>query len=53
MAEETLPASSLVVDLEDRQDQILRQLDDLNARLERALADYQRQFRVVHAADAA
>lgn len=43
IASDPVLAMPVLDQLESRQDQILRQLDELNARIERLLAEYDRQ----------
>jgi hypothetical protein len=43
-------ATSLLVIIEQLQDEVLRGLDDLNSRLERTLRECQATLRVVHPA---
>jgi hypothetical protein len=46
-AMELPPPPLCIADLEARQDEVLRALDELNERLEHALKAYQRQFKLV------
>jgi len=43
------PPGQLLADIEQRQDSVLRQLDELNHELERTLLAFQRELRVVGA----
>ncbi len=47
------PAKSFLEDLESRHNDVLQQLDDLNRRVEQALADVRRQFQPEGVADLA
>lgn len=47
------PAKNLLDDLEFRHNDVLQQLDDLNRRVEQALADARRQFQSEGVADLA
>ena len=40
------PATHLLLEIEQRQDEVLRELEDLNTQLERTLAEYQSQLKV-------
>jgi hypothetical protein len=41
------PTGQLLADIEQRQDSVLRQLDELNEELERTFLAFQRELRVV------